>query len=286
VRLVATSAGADSPADLTPAAVAAWASNYTGANNTVRGHVSAVRNFLRWCDETGHIPSYRDRPMQRILRGYPPVYGKAQGHRPANRLDASGYAALIAACQDSTDAGLRDELMVRLGVTAGMRVNELRTLTVAALATAPDLRWTGKANKPRTAKAGPELVALIGHYVTRYSEALGTPPEPSAPVLCATEHPRHPDRIAWGTPVRQNDTLNRNLRKRATAAGLGWMAAHDLKRTAGRMMHEARSADGGHLFDLLDIADVLDHDNPKVTKDCYIGPLGNANKDRAAALFG
>ena len=64
------------------------------------------------------------------------------------------------------------------------------------------------------------------------------------------------------------------------------MAPHDLKRSAARMMHEARSADGGHLFDLLDVADVLDHSNPKVTKDCYIGPLGNANKDRAAALFG
>jgi hypothetical protein len=54
-----------------------------------------------------------------------------------------------------------------------------------------------------------------------------------------------------GCAIRQNDTLSRNLRKRAAAAGLGWMAAHDLKRTAGRMMHEARSADGGHLFDTL-----------------------------------
>jgi len=76
------------------------------------------------------------------------------------------------------------------------------------------------------------------------------------------------------------------LARRAEAAGLGYMAPHDLKRSAARMMHEARSADGGHLFDLLDVADVLDHSNPKVTKDCYIGPLGNANKDRAAALFG
>jgi hypothetical protein len=52
------------------------------------------------------------------------------------------------------------------------------------------------------------------------------------------------------------------------------------------MMFEARSADGGHLFDLLEIAEVLDHSNPKVTKDCYIGPLDNATKERAAELFG
>ena len=49
---------------------------------------------------------------------------------------------------------------------------------------------------------------------------------------------------------------------------LGYLAPHDLKRTTARMLHEARSADGGHLFDLVDIADVLDHENPKVTKDC------------------
>ncbi len=287
VRLVAAHARAMTPNDFTPAAVAAWAADYIGANNTVRGHVSAIRNFLRWCEETGNLTRYRDRPMQRILRSYPPTYGKVQSHRPANRLDAAGYTALIAACQDGSDAGLRDELMVRLGVSGGMRVNELRTLTVAGLLTAPDLRWTGKAKKQRTAKAGPELVALIDRYLIRYAEAIGgQEPRPSSPALCATLHPRNPSAVAWGQPVRQNDTLSRNLRKRANAAGLGWMAAHDLKRTAGRMMHEARSADGGHLFDLLDIADVLDHDNPKVTKDCYIGPLGSENKDRAAALFG
>jgi hypothetical protein len=52
------------------------------------------------------------------------------------------------------------------------------------------------------------------------------------------------------------------------------------------MMFDARSADGGHLFDLLEIADVLDQSNPKVTKDCYVGPLDHAAKERAAALFG
>jgi hypothetical protein len=51
-------------------------------------------------------------------------------------------------------------------------------------------------------------------------------------------------------------------------------------------VHEARSADGAHLFDLLEIAHVVDHSDPKVTKDCHIGALDATNKDRAAALFG
>jgi integrase len=286
VAVIAASVGATTPADFTAAAVAQWAASYDGANNTVRAHLTGVRTFLRWCHEAGHLPTYRDRPLQRLLRSFPPIYGKAQAHRPANRLNESGYHALLSACADGTDTGLRDELFVRLGVSGGMRVDELLRLDVAALSHAPDLAWTGKANRPRTAKAGPELTDLIARYLDRYVAQLDRPLRPTDPIFCKARHAKHSDQLAWGQPITTTAALRLLLRRRAALAGIGYMAPHDLKRTAGRMMHEARSSDGGHLFDLLDIADVLDHDNPKVTKDCYIGPLGNANKERAAALFG
>jgi integrase len=287
VRKIAVHAGATTPDELTAAAIAAWTHDYelTHANNSVRGHVTSARMFLRWCAEEGHIDRYRDAPVQRILRSYPPIYGKRQSVRPANRLDATGYAALIAACQDGTETGMRDELVVRLGVSGGMRAKELRSLTVASTATLPELHWTGKANKPRSAKAGPELVALVHRYLAAYDDALGCFPSPDAPLICRG-HASSPGRVSFGHRCKENTTMRNYVRRRAAIAGLGWMTPHDLKRTAARMMHEARTAEGGHLFDLLDIADVLDHDNPKITKDCYIGPLGNENKDRAAALFG
>ena len=286
VLVIARTIGATTPADLSASAVAQWAQNYLGANNTVRAHLSAVRGFLRWCYETGRLSSYRDRPFQRLLKSYPPTYGKVQAKKPAARLDEGQYHALLSACTDGTEAGMRDELLVRLGVSGGMRVSELQHLDVGALRQAPSITWTGKARKVRTAQAGPALTGLIHRYLSTYAAALGRPLDDHDPVFCKSVHAKHPDLIRWGDPITTSAGLRFLLQRRAQAAGISYLAPHDLKRTAARMMHEARSADGGHLFDLLDIADVLDHSNPKVTKDCYIGPLGNENKERAARLFG
>ena len=270
---------------MTVARIAEWARNYNRANNTMRAHLNAVRQFLRWCDDIGHITGHRDAPLRRLVKAYPPTYGKTEGFRPANRLTQSQYEALVAACDDGTATGLRDELLIRIGVTAGMRVSELRTLTVGAVHRAPDLAWIGKANKARTAKAGPGLLSVIRRYLDRYEAELGPLPD-QLPLFCPTIHSRRPNELRWGQPMTTNQAIRLLILRRAETAGVGYLAPHDLKRTAARMMHEARSADGAHLFDLLDIADVLDHSNPKVTKDCYIGPLDTANKDRAAALFG
>lgn len=278
--------GAMRPADLTPAAIAGWALNYDGANNTIRAHITAVRGFLRWCNDTGNLATYRDRPYQRLLKSYPPTYGKVQAKKPARRLNETEYHALLGACIDGSESGLRDELLVRVGVSGGMRAAELLGLTVGALRRAPSLAWIGKARKMRSATAGPALTDLIQRYLAAYALGIGRALVDDDPVFCKSVHAKHPDRLSWGNPITTTAGLRFLLQRRTELAGLGYMAPHDLKRTAGRMMHEARSADGGHLFDLLDIADVLDHSNPKVTKDCYIGPLGNANKDRAAALFG
>ncbi|HZU71437.1 MAG TPA: tyrosine-type recombinase/integrase [Acidimicrobiales bacterium] len=286
VLTIARSLRATTPEDLSPAAIAGWAQSYQGANNTIRGHLTAIRGFLRWCHETGQLPDYRDRPYQRLLKSYPPTYGKVQAPHAANRLDETGYHALLGACTDGTEAGLRDELLVRLGVSGGMRVSELLHLTVGALRRAPSLGWPGKARKMRTATAGPALTDLIRRYLAAYATGLDRPLSDDDPIFCKSVHAKHPGVLRWGDGIGTNAGLRVLLLRRANTAGLGYMAPHDLKRSAARMMHEARSADGGHLFDLLDIADVLDHSNPKVTKDCYIGPLGNGNKDRAAALFG
>jgi integrase len=252
----------------------------------MRAHLNAVRLFLRWCEETGRITNHRDAPLRRLVKAYPPVYGKAQGFRPANRLTQAQYETLTATCDDGTDAGLRDELLIRIGVSAGMRVTELRSLTVGGIRRAPQMHWIGKANKPRSAKAGPALVDLIDRYLARYEQEIGRALTDDMPAFCPAVHSRRPGELRWGHALTTNQGIRLLLVRRSEAAGVGYMAPHDLKRTAARMMHDARTADGAHMFDLLDIADVLDHSNPKVTKDCYVGPLDTTNKDRAAALFG
>jgi integrase len=279
--------GAHDPSDLTVAAVAAWLERKPRANNTVRADVTAVRAFLAWCAETGQLAEHRDRPFRRLLASYPATYGKVQAANPAVRMTKDEYDRLIAVCQDGTDSGLRDELLVRLGVSGGMRTFELLSLTVGMVRRAPELAWTGKRNKARTATAGPALVAVIAEYLARYEAAKHRPLEDSDPLFCPARHSRYyPDQLLWGRRITTTAGIRQLLQRRARLAGFAHLSPHDLKRSAARMMHEARSADGGHLFDLLEISEVLDHSNPKVTKDCYIGPLDHAAKDRAAALFG
>jgi integrase len=128
---------------------------------------------------------------------------------------------------------------------------------------------------------------VIARYLARYEVELDRPLEDADPLFCITRHSRwHPTELSWGDALASSTGLRHLLARRASQAGLDHLAPHDLKRTAARMMFEARSADGGHVFDLAEIADVLDHSNAKVTKDCYIGPLGTGSKHRAAELFG
>ncbi|MEY2475341.1 MAG: integrase/recombinase XerC [Actinomycetota bacterium] len=253
----------------------------------MRAHITAVRGFLRWAHETGRITTFRDRPFRRLLASYPATYGKVQSPHPARRLTKAEYDHLTTACQDATEAGLRDELLIRLGVGAGMRSQELVGATVGMVRQAPSLSWIGKRKKARTATAGPALVAVIAEYLRQYAVAVGRPLNDDDPLFCKARHSRcYPDQLQWGVGITTTAGVRALVLRRARVAGFDYLAPHDLKRTAARIMHEARSADGGHLFDLLEIADVLDHSNPKVTKDCYIGPLDTASKDRAAELFG
>lgn len=60
------------------------------------------------------------------------------------------------------------------------------------------------------------------------------------------------------------------------------MSPHDLRRTAAGILHRAKSADGGHLFDLRDIQQVLDHTDPATTQRSYLDPLDTGTKQRAA----
>lgn len=133
---------------------------------------------------------------------------------------------------------------------------------------------------------GPDLTDLIRRYLNACANGLDRPPRDSDPIFCKSLHAKHADVIRWGDPITTTAGLRFLLQRRARAAGVGYMSPHDLKRTAARMMHGARGADGGPLCDLLDIADVLDHSNPKVTMDCYTGPSAMGIRSEPPACLG
>jgi integrase len=111
--------------------------------------VSKVRVFFRWCRDVGIITHDPARRLDESpLRTYCKTYGKVQARNPGRWLTHDeAYGQLVAACQDDTVIGLRDELVVRLGL-AGMRAAEIASLNIDNLRQLPKITWTGKKYRP------------------------------------------------------------------------------------------------------------------------------------------
>ncbi len=189
---------------------------------------------------------------------------------------------LVGACDDGTVIGLRDEIVIRLGLT-GLRVSEIAGLRIDNLRHAPTLAWTGKGHSPRHATLGAALMDALGRYLGEYPE-----PGSDDPVVCrqvkGAARRGGPRRIDWHQPAR-NRSLYDIITGRARQAGLGHVAPHDLRRTAAGILHTATGDDGTHHFDLLDIQRVLGHSDPATTMRSYLAPMETGVLDRAACFL-
>ena len=273
---------------LTDAAVNRWVA-LAKANNTRRNRLTRICVFLRWCVRyeladprlVDELQS-RDNP----LRDTPPLYGKLQGKYPARWLThEEAYGALLGVC-DSTDVGVRDELVLRLGL-AGMRVAEIMHLRIGDLRLDrdPTIEWIGKKNRARKVAVGPAMFALLADYLARYSAAIGQELVGGDVVICRQKTGGGVGLISWGRPFKQPVSIAKIVLQRAEEAGLGHMSPHDLRRTAAGILHRAISEDGAHYFDLLDIQKVLGHANPATTMRSYIDPLDTGVIRRAAQVL-
>jgi integrase len=90
--------------------------------------------------------------------------------------------------------------------------------------------------------------------------------------------------IAWGEPLGYT-ALYDLLADRSERAGLGHVAPHDLRRTTASILHNDRTADGGHRYDLLDIQKVMDHASPDTTQRSYLDRLDTAVKTEAGTTL-
>ena len=108
---------------------------------------------------------------------------------------------------------------------------------------------------------------------------------PGAYVVCRQKPGGGAGEISWGSPIARTCSVQRIVRLRAEAAGLGHMSPHDLRRTAAGILHRSLGSDGGHLFDLRDVQQVLDHSDPATTQRSYLDPLDTGAKERAAAVL-
>lgn len=262
------------------------------ANNTVRKRAHTVKAFIGWLEQEGHLDPSARLAAALSKRGgpiaaYRPTYGKVQSVNPGRWLThAEAFDTLCGSCKDGTVVGLRDEIVIRLGLQ-GMRCSEIRNLRVGDFEPRrPELRWTGKGNKPRQAVPGPALVTLLVQYLDLYADALNVKHlDPDLPMICQRPGNRGRHLILWGIACPSKDTITKTVVRIAEAAGLGHVTPHDLRRSAAGILHDATTSDGAHHFDLLDIQRVLDHSDPAVTMKCYISPRDNGAKRRASGFL-
>jgi len=276
------------PAELRDADILDWARgrDRTFANNSIRRRLALARTFLRWCDRRGVGPGLDlEEEFAVMRRSYPATYGKVQDAHPARWLSADEAARLVATCSDGTCQGERDELAIRLGLL-GLRVAELCSLTWANVLADRTLAWTGKGRKPRRVRIGLGLAARLEAWHDAYEAGLGRPVAGSDPVICAIRTANQHTaarQVAWSATITHY-AYRRLLARRADAAGLGHVAPHDLRRTAANLLNTARSADGGHLFDVGDIQKVLGHAQIGTTQR-YLNALDTDAIDRAAPVL-
>ena len=226
--------------------IIAAATTGTPANNTVRQRLQVIRSFLTWARRQGiNTHDLADDPaLTRLRRSHPATYGKAQGKRPPRHLNPEEKDRLIASCQDDTDVGRRDELALRLGFL-GMRDAEIRHLRIGQIQIAATrITWTGKGNRPREASCGPAFLACLQRYLAVYDS-----PTAEKVLICTRRRGQASQRIRWGTGLPSNG-LYRIVTRRATDVKLGHVAPHDLRRSAAGILHNAKTKDGGHLYDL------------------------------------
>lgn len=263
------------------------------ANNTVRARFMKAREFLRYCGEQGLPVPNLDPAWRKVRKSYPTTYGKVQAKNPARWLTKDeAFGKLLAACQDGTWLGSRDQLLCRLGL-CGIRAHEIAALTVGDL-DGTELRWIGKGRRPRHIILGPTTAQLIRRWLRQYERQLGRPLRRTDPLICPGDRhacrtkeglpANHPGRIRWGQPTTTR-TVRDAVQRRATTAGLGHLGPHDLRRSAAGIMHKDTGNDGGHRFDLYDIQRVLGHADPATTQRAYLDQLDTDAQQRAGRLL-
>ena len=274
-------------ADLTVPAMHAWmvARTQTGkpaSNNYVRQRVSVLKLFIEWLEDEQVLPSGFGRRVdfKYFRTEYPRLYGSVQAPSKGRFLHRDEAQQLIEGCKDGTWIGSRDQLVIRFGLL-GLRRAEICGLVWGDY-DGEVVRKLGKRNRMREVRPGPTMTELLAKWRRRYEAEIGRPVTDRDPLLVGVRinGAGHQPILRFDLPLDYT-TVGRIFERRGQAAGLGKVKAHDARRATAQILHDARSADGGHLYDLLDIQKALDHTSPDTTQRSYIDHMNTSVKKAA-----
>ena len=226
--------GIDDPGEVEPLVLRRWLgalASESYARTSLARKTAAVRTFFTLLHERGVVSA--DPALQLST---PKV-----GRRLPKALRRDQVAALLAAPDAGTPAGLRDRAALELLYASGARVSEVAALDVDAVdlvdATA---RLFGKGSKERIVPLGEPACDAIDRWLSQGRPALSG--AASTPALFLTRR---------GTRVTDHD-LRAAVRSAATAAGLGAVTPHMLRHSYATHLLE-----GG--ADLRSVQELLGH---------------------------
>ncbi len=246
------------------------------SDNTIRQRKAIARGFFEFAHWKGWISENPAAHINRAVR---------HGKQPVKRhhwLTKSQVAHVIESVDTSTIMGRRDQLIVRIGFTTGLRASELASMTWGTTdLDAGEVHIVGKGRKLATvALSGNTRLALID-WRSEAAVALGYLPEGDEGVIIQVQNasdltkgldPRY--RIVkglWDRSGVTSCTISKRVNTVSRACGIDF-AAHDMRRTWAGLLK-----DGG--ASIYDVSKALRHSNVSVTER-YL----QARQDGSAAV--
>jgi len=106
---------------------------------------------------------------------------------------------------DDSELGMRDELVLRLGLS-GMRAAEMIRLRVGNLHlthTPSKIEWIRKASRSRQFVPGTAMLDLLRCYLAAYAAGVGRELRPDDYVICREKPGGGRGHVAWGRQIAQ-----------------------------------------------------------------------------------
>lgn len=230
------------------------------ADATIRSRRAKLMSFFSWCHWKQLIPADPSAHLKKAVRaGNQPV-------RTHNWLTEADVATVLAAVDHDSIQGRRDDVLLRLGFTAGLRCAELIGLTWGDLdLEAGTLTIVGKGRKLATLALSENTRLALIDWKSEGTAALGRPPAAHEAVLIKVTN--HSDlakglehRIIegrWTEPGISPSSVRSRCRHYAELTGIPF-SPHDMRRTFAGLLEKKVSVH--------DVSKALRHSNVAVTE--------------------
>lgn len=213
------------------------------ASTTLRTYRGRIEAFFAWAEYAGHI---KQDPARQLGRAFP---ARPKPVRQHHWLTEADIATVIDSCDLTDIVGRRDNIILRLGFTAGLRRSEIVSVRWSDLDLKRQaLQVLGKGQKLAQVYITDQTAAALAAWRREYLAGRGDVLDVNDPIVCRIVSRNYfngepPVRLGdWGTPLT-GDTVNRIVREVAQASGVEF-SPHDMRRSFAGLVYEKVGIEG------------------------------------------